>query len=153
MVRIVRGDLLETNVPYICHQVNCKGVMGAGVARQIADKWPSVFRDYKRLCDKTKNKSSLLGTVQFCETSEGSGGAQSPVVINIFGQFDYGRNGVYTDYSALSRAFKELNSRLKGKTIAFPHGIGCGLAGGDWMDVEQLIVKCMPDCDVRICLK
>lgn len=30
------GNILEqTDAPYICHQVNCKGVMGAGLARQI----------------------------------------------------------------------------------------------------------------------
>ena len=34
----VKGNLLEADVDVIMHQVNCKGVMGAGVARQIRQK-------------------------------------------------------------------------------------------------------------------
>lgn len=153
MVKIVRGDLLESGVPYLCQQVNCQGVMGAGLARQIRDKWPSVFAEYKRLCEKTKDRMSLLGTIQLCETSGVSDGEPTPVVINIFGQFDYGRDGVYTDYSALSKAFKELNRRFRGKPLAFPYGFGCGLAGGDWTDVEKMMVQLLPNCDVRIYMK
>lgn len=148
MVSIVRGDLLEANVPYICHQVNCQGVMGAGVARQIHYKWPYVFDRYRELCEKTKSKQNLLGTIQIVSGEDGA-----PNVINIFGQFGYGKNGVYTDYAALRNAFKELDKRFAGKTLAFPHGFGCGLAGGDWKDVEQMIVQCMPHCDVRIYMK
>ena len=29
------GDILHTEADVICHQVNCKGVMGAGLAKQI----------------------------------------------------------------------------------------------------------------------
>ena len=47
MVKVVYGNLLDSSAKYICHQVNCKGVMGSGVAKQIKEKWPSVFRRYK----------------------------------------------------------------------------------------------------------
>ena len=32
------GDILHTEADVICHQVNCKGVMGAGLAKQIRKK-------------------------------------------------------------------------------------------------------------------
>ena len=148
MVSIVRGDLLEAAVPYICQQVNCQGVMGAGLARQIKDKWPHVYERYRELCEKKKQKQSLLGTVQIVNGRFGS-----PTVINIFGQFEFGHNGVYTDYSALTRAFNDLNKRFAGKTLAFPYGFGCGLAGGEWTDVEMMMVKLLPNCDVQIYMK
>ena len=31
-VRVIDGDLFNTKAKYICHQVNCKGKMGSGVA-------------------------------------------------------------------------------------------------------------------------
>lgn len=30
MIKIVDGDLLQSNLPLIAHQTNCLGVMGAG---------------------------------------------------------------------------------------------------------------------------
>lgn len=35
MIKIVNGDLLQSNLPLIAHQTNCLGVMGAGIARSI----------------------------------------------------------------------------------------------------------------------
>ena len=38
MIMEKRGNLLESTEDFIAHQVNCKGVMGAGVAKQIKNK-------------------------------------------------------------------------------------------------------------------
>lgn len=47
-IKIISGDIL-TNLPtnkevYICQQVNCRGVMGAGLALKIRRKWPVVYQ-------------------------------------------------------------------------------------------------------------
>ena len=159
-VTIVRGDLLDADAKFICHQVNCQGAMGAGLARQIAEKWPYVKKEYTNLCRRTTDKHSLLGTFQIVEANGGNSKSTDPFVINIFGQEYYGRGGVYTDTSALIRAFRDLNDTLRSPyknhprpVLAFPHGFGCGLAGGDWEEVEELIVKYLPDCDVVIYMK
>lgn len=156
-VTIVRGDLLEADAQYICHQVNCQGAMGAGIAKQIADKWPYVKKEYTRYCDAALNRHDLLGRIQMVAANGGHQNSTDPIIVNIFGQEYYGRSGVYTDTSALIRAFRKLNDVLRQKgrrmTVAFPHGFGCGLAGGDWSEVEELIVKYLPDCDVVIYMK
>ena len=36
-IKELNGDLLGSTAPCICHQVNCKGAMGAGAARGGAD--------------------------------------------------------------------------------------------------------------------
>lgn len=37
-VRFYKGDLIEdANVDIVCHQTNCRGVMGAGIAKQTRD--------------------------------------------------------------------------------------------------------------------
>lgn len=152
-VQIIRGDLLEADVDIICHQVNCQGVMGAGVAKQIADKWPNVKKEYVKFCNSKKLKQNLLGEVQLVAANGGSQQEGDPLILNIFGQFYYGHDDVYTDYSALTKAFRKMNQLCKGKTLAFPYGFGCGLAGGDWQDVEPMLVRLLPDCNVKIYLK
>ena len=146
-LEIIRGDLLSSDANAICHQVNCRNAMGAGIAATIVEKWPIVKERYKKAFENLKDWHSLLGKIQTVKIG------QNRYVVNIFGQDDYGHDGVYTDYSALNRAFKQLNKRFAGQTVAFPYGFGCGLGGGDWTDIERMIVILMPDCDVKIYLK
>ena len=42
------GDLLDAHVDIIFHVTNCMGVMGAGIAKSIKNKWPKVFTEYKK---------------------------------------------------------------------------------------------------------
>ena len=48
-INIVDGDLLSAKETYIAHQVNCYGKMGRGVAAQIRDKYPDVYRRYQNI--------------------------------------------------------------------------------------------------------
>ena len=50
MIRVIDGDLFTTDARFIVHQVNCKGVMGSGVAKQVRNKYPHVFVEYKKAC-------------------------------------------------------------------------------------------------------
>ena len=45
MITYKNGDLLESNCNFICHQVNCQGVMGSGIAKQIRNLFPFVYED------------------------------------------------------------------------------------------------------------
>ena len=60
---VVSGNLLEIEEGIICHQVNCQGVMGAGVAKAIASRYPQVLSAYRELCD-TPTPWQLLGQIQ-----------------------------------------------------------------------------------------
>ena len=37
MIKIIDGDLLNSEADIICHQVNCQGKMNSGVAKQIRE--------------------------------------------------------------------------------------------------------------------
>ena len=140
MIQIVEGDLLSANADVICQQVNCQNAMGSGLARAIYTKWPIVKEAYHEFCDSAglRDPYSLLGRVQIIRSRE------LPFdIANIFGQLNYGRRNVcYTSYDALDVAFQELCFEYGGdKIIAFPYGFGCGLAGGEWTVVQNLIEK------------
>ena len=62
MITIKEGDLFRAPSGIICHQVNCKGNMGRGVAKIFKEKYPFAFSQYKDLC-KDRVPDELLGTV------------------------------------------------------------------------------------------
>ena len=70
MIKERKGDLLQTDAPMIAHQVNCRGVMGAGIARQIRKYLLTAgqYREYQQLCKK--NKENLLGACYLTQQTD-----------------------------------------------------------------------------------
>ena len=132
-----KGDLLQAKEDAICHGVNCMGVMGAGVAKQIARVFPEAEVRYKKLCLLARSKSTtkdLLGVIQAVKIDE-------TLIINMFTQYDYGRSKRHADYKAIEDAFERLNE-LELRSVAICK-IGAGLAGGDWQIIEKIILSKM----------
>lgn len=141
------GNLFNTKADAIAHQTNCFGAMGAGFAQQLRKRYPEVYNTYRNFCYKYGAKGVWNST--YCLTCDTNNGIK---VINIFAQFGYGRDGRKTDYTRLEKAFKEIERDYRGKTVAIPYGIGCGLAGGDWNGVVQPMIHSIFD-DSETCLE
>ena len=64
------GDIFSPNRTghelVICHQANCRGIMGAGLTKQIRTMFPQVYEMYQRNCTQAANRQDLLGKVLFC---------------------------------------------------------------------------------------
>ena len=121
----MKGDLLESPAKIRCHQVNCRGVMGAGLAKQVKAKYPEAYEQYKALCDQFG--SSLLGHTQFVVCHDGT------IMANLFAQDGYGTDKPQTSMVAMDQCLSQVASfafRVD-KMPAFPKYLGCGLAGGD----------------------
>jgi O-acetyl-ADP-ribose deacetylase (regulator of RNase III) len=151
MLKVVKQDLLAVSSGVLCHQTNCLGQMGAGIASSIRDKWPHVYGPYRALCDKHKGPRSIL-LLGFCQIVPVNPGRY---VANIFGQHEYGRFATYTDYRAVTEAFKSLKLQLESLTsesshrqVYVPFKMGCGLAGGDWTKYSAIIEEIFPDAIV-----
>ena len=146
MVNYVKGDLLESDCDYICHQVNCQGVMNSGIAKQIREKWPWVFSSYAIYCGRHSGiRSEMLGTIWGVRIDHDNRNPQW--VINMFSQEDYGYNGSrFTSYDAFATCLTAMRDRLpRDKTIGFPKNIGCGLGGGNWKIISTLIEEILGD--------
>lgn len=50
-VSIVSGNIFDTECVTIAIPVNCRGVMGAGLAKQAARKYPDIVGHYQYLCN------------------------------------------------------------------------------------------------------
>ena len=150
MLRTEIGNIVTGNYPIFCHQVNCKGVMGAGLAKQIRNEYPEVYHEYKYKCG---NGDAKVGDIQLIETMD------DRICVNMFAQYSYGRDGCYTNYDAFMNCLLKLEKFLfspggllkmdlvENKVVAFPMYIGCGLAGGNWDKIKGLIQgfsECIP---------
>lgn len=140
---VVNGNLLETDCFLIAHQVNCLGIMGGGVAKQIKAKWPIVYQEYKDFIIDYEacNLKSALGAV--CTTT-----VEGHAIINIFGQENISNSKCMTDYKAVRGAFEDFISNYRCALhipwesqvpIAIPYKFGCGLAGGDWNIMTEVL--------------
>ena len=157
MINYFKGDLLRSDCNIICHQVNCQGVMGGGIARQIKEEYPTTFLKYYTECKKAKEEDySLLGTV--LPTYEKDENEYLKIICNCFSQDKYGRTSCYTDYGAVVDCFYKVkkfattnNSMfINGAKIGIPYKYGCGLAGGDWNKVKKIIGEVFSDYEGKI---
>lgn len=145
MVTIVTGDLFEATEAVIGHQVNCRAVMGSGVAKEVKRRYPEVFAEYTRFCQE--HKADLLGSCQIVKLA----GRRHSYVANLFGQKNFGSDGKkYTDDTALRRALEQLYEFAKGErvAVALPYKIGCDRGGGDWDTVLGVLQEIFTDVDM-----
>jgi O-acetyl-ADP-ribose deacetylase (regulator of RNase III) len=136
MIKYVKGNLLDSDCDYICHQVNCQGVMGSGVARQIRERWPRVYESYRHFVEyHNRQGEGLLGKILISNISNPTR------VINMFSQDTYGYDGNrYTSYDAFANCLREIDLHVASScSIGFPKNIGCGLGGGNWAVISALI--------------
>lgn len=137
------GNVLDSTAPIIAHQVNFNGIMDAGVAKCIKEKYPDIMEDYLEWCNSQEDKIVLLGQVQFYKRGEDDKG--NPLCIaNCFSQRNKkGLNNCYTDYKAVSWCMREINTNIRKYNlehrVALPYKYGCGIGEGNWKDVLECI--------------
>lgn len=146
MIKIVQGDLLESDCNVIMHQCNCLNKMGAGIARQIKDKYPKAFEaDYNYPVPLGKDRLGGYSTIV----------DKGVLIVNLYAQIGYGR-GTRTQYEyfqeALRNALQKIREDDKETKIGLPYGIGCGLAGGNWNIILGIITEAAEEFNTTIYL-
>ena len=53
MVEVKTGNVFDTDAKYICHQVNCKGKMASGVAKEVRERYPNVYWEYMNIWERS----------------------------------------------------------------------------------------------------
>lgn len=141
---IIEDDLLNANADFICHQVNCQGKMGSGVAKAIRKKYPQVYEQYKQFCGMN-TVEQLLGFSQYVKVSDIVDN-RPYYVVNMFAQNNYGYDRKqYTSIEAFKKCLESINSHCIGYTVAFPWMIGCVRGGADWNVVLPMILETLTD--------
>lgn len=141
---IRNGNLFDSNASYIFHQVNCRGKMGSGVAKQVRERYPVAYMSYRSKCQSSA-PAELIGHSQLVNCG-------NRYIVNLFAQSSYGYDGKqYTDYDAFRSCLREAANNIpSGTVIAMPYLIGCGLGGGDWNTVYEIIKEELSDFNVEL---
>ena len=139
---VKNGDILASHAEVLVNPVNCVGVMGAGLAKQFKDKYPLVFREYRRDCLSGRLK---VGTVLFYRIEEGRWMAAFPTK-------HHWRHPSRIEW--IEQGLMDLRNRLSSeriRSVAVP-ALGAGLGQLHWSDVRPLIMGTLnlPEVTVEI---
>lgn len=120
----------------IAHICNDIGGWGKGFVVAISRRWPEPESDYRRWYAERNQNDFGLGAVQVVSV------ADHLSVANMIGQRDIRRRGGSPPirYDAVRVCLSALRGPAQslGASIHMPR-IGCGLAGGDWSEIEPII--------------
>jgi hypothetical protein len=154
LINYLKGDatnpIIENGNRFIIHVCNNVGGFGAGFARCVRNKWKVVYEKYNKLSD---SNTLHLGNIQFVSV----GNKDNPLyVVNMIAQNGYicDSNPVPLNYTALSICLASIDLHLTNfykdkNSIHLPY-IGCGLAGGSWNKVSDILQKWLGHRDLYV---
>ena len=133
-IHYVIGDATNpqgTGNKIIVHICNDIGAWGAGFVLAVSKKWRAPEIAYRAM------KKRFLGTVELVRVSD------DIIVANMIAQHGIGAgaDGIPPiRYEAVRACLAQVNDSAyhTGSTIHMPR-IGCGLAGGEWSKIEEII--------------
>lgn len=139
MIRFYQGDILNCSADTITITVNCKGVMGKGLALQAKKQHPTLFNLYKRLCDEGEMKPGEPRLAE-CDGKK----------FILFPTKDDWRNPSQMEWIDSGLAIIAKNIDKLG-SLALPP-LGCGNGGLNFYGVLNLMLKHLEgiDADIRI---
>lgn len=137
-IGFLHGNLLD--FPYgitsIAHCCNTMNIMGAGIAKQIADRYPEAKQADDEAAEAGNN---ILGEFSFADVKIDD--QRNGKIFNLYTQAEIGF-GREVNYESLYRNLLLLRNRLNylnEKCLGIPYGMSSGLAGGSWKIVYAMI--------------
>lgn len=119
--------------------------MGAGFAKKVKELYPGAAEaDKLTLCGDIKKLGNYSVAVQKHVFY-----SQKIIIVNAYTQYRYSKGSRSVSYPMLKSVFTKMNKDFQGMTITMPK-IGCGLGGGDWEIVRQLIELYLNACFVTV---
>lgn len=160
-VEIIDGNLLDfpNDINVIAHSCNTRNIMGAGIAKQIKDRYPEAYeadtKAYNTEYDKNGQYVHWLGKFSKAEIND------RKYVYNMYTQASVGE-GRQVDYEVFWKAVKRVEQDLFEMNVnkheydgsappilGLPYGISCGLAGGSWRIIKAIIEDIFLDSPIK----
>lgn len=146
MIKFTSGNMFDTPADIRINTVNCVGVMGIGVALAFKERFPKMFKAYKRECE---DKNIQPGKPHVWHDCYGFG---KITIINFPTKVHWRDSSRYKYIEKgliwLAKFLKDYEDYGKVK-ITMP-ALGCGHGGLNWNKVKLLIKKHLKGLDVTI---
>ena len=130
-------DLFDSGAEILVNAVNTRGVMGAGLARQFKQRYPSMFAAYRDRCQ--------IGLVSIgsIDVHVVENDLSRRVIVANFPTKEHWRDPSELQWvEAGLVALRQVVVESRAQSIAVPP-LGCGLGGLNWSDVSERIVESM----------
>lgn len=142
-------DIAASEDDLIVNTVNCVGVMGAGVALAVRNRYPDVMAPYKQACEAGRLSPGRLHVFRQ------PGG---PVIVNMAtkdhwraaSRLDWVGSGLFYLSRFVQMEHARAPDRMRSLTLPPP---GCGHGGLSWRDVHVMARTCLApleDLGIRI---
>jgi len=132
MIEYQHGDLLTSDAEAVVNTVNCVGVMGKGLALQVKQTYPAVFRSYAAACRRGAVQPGRVLTVP-----TGSDG-NPRYIINFPTKRHWRDHSELADIESGLVALVAEVERFGLRSVAVP-ALGCGSGGLEWVVVRPLV--------------
>ena len=139
-MKILVADILQSKAQTLINTVNCVGIMGKGIALEFKNRFPEMFEDYLKRCERKEVKPGLPYLYK---------GLFPPQVIN-FPTKDHWKS--VSRISDIERGLQHLLSHYREwevTSLAIPP-LGCGNGQLEWKVVGPLIYRYASQMDIPI---
>lgn len=150
-VVVREGNLLNSDLPVICHQLNCVTSHAKGLAKAIFSRFP-----YSNVYIEP-GTVRIMGDILIRSPTQNAVIERIPVIIGLCAQKYPGKaksvNIRIERERAFAKCLEKLGIWLCAHNIAevgFPYGIGCGLAGGTWSSYFSMIESFSENFNIRV---
>jgi hypothetical protein len=135
-MKTINSDIFKGKWNGMVHCANLYHTFGAGIAKIIKTKYPEAYE---------ADVNAKLGQFSYATVFRNG---ECFDVFNLYGQKGIGNDGHPLNRNAQYDAIHDGVWRIceliesqfkKDYTLAFPYGMCCGLAGGDWSIVEAIL--------------
>ncbi|MBY0575436.1 MAG: Appr-1-p processing protein [Gallionellaceae bacterium] len=146
MIHELTGDILLSGAKAIVQGVAPNDDFHQGLALQLRERMPALYKDFRHFCQTQHPKSGGLWTWM---------SADGHYIVNLFTQDAAYEHGSKPGNASLSQvnhtlhALRTFAQKEKLASLALPR-LACGVGGLNWDDVRPLIEKQLGDLDIPV---
>ncbi len=140
--REFRGNIFNSKAEALVNTVNCVGVMGKGIALEFRRRYPAMFQEYKRVCDRQMLRPGQILPYQ----------KQRPWILNFAIKDEWRRPSKLVWIETCLRKFVAAYPEWQLRSVAFPWmgAMNGGLPIDDIKRLTRQYLENLDDIDVEV---
>ncbi|WP_297112821.1 macro domain-containing protein [uncultured Devosia sp.] len=139
MITYLETSVFDSPAQTLVNTVNTVGVMGKGIAKEFKERYPTMFREYKKLCDENQLR---VGNLHLWRTD-------NRWVLNFPTKTTWRQPSRLEYITSGLEKFVASYARLGITSISFPP-LGCGNGNLNWADVRPVMERYLSKVNITV---